>query len=241
VSDERFLSRWARRKAQHRQQQGAGGGPGDAAAKPGAGVPTEVVPPVEAPSSGAGAAGEPAGAAPATGSQAVSASASVASVADQAPAAPAPLPDPESLTPDSDFTQFMRSGVAPQARNAALKRLFSDPHFNQMDGLDVYIDDYGRPDPIPAVMLRRLNQARSLRLFDDDDDVGVDERMAEAPPAGVEPPDPAAGPVTGEAVPTAVPAPAAEAGGEEADAAAPLDAPRAEGEAAASRGDPPRA
>jgi hypothetical protein len=173
----------------------------------------------------------------------VSASASVASVADQAPAAPAPLPDPESLTPDSDFTMFMRSGVDPQARNAALKRLFSDPHFNQMDGLDVYIDDYGRPDPIPAAMLRRLNQARSLRLFDEDEDEDgrVDERVDEVPPAGVEPPGPAAGTVTGEAVPEAACGPAAEAGGEEADAAAPLDAPRAEGEAAASRGDPSRA
>jgi hypothetical protein len=32
-------------------------------------------------------------------------------------------------------------------RNAALKKLFTDPHFNVMDGLDVYIDDYGKPDP----------------------------------------------------------------------------------------------
>ena len=47
-----------------------------------------------------------------------------------------------------------------------MKKLFSDPHFNVMDGLDTYIDDYGKPDPIPLSMLRRMNQsagARSLR------------------------------------------------------------------------------
>ena len=32
-----------------------------------------------------------------------------------------------------------------------MKKLFSDPHFNVMDGLDTYIDDYGKPDPLPLV------------------------------------------------------------------------------------------
>ena len=44
--------------------------------------------------------------------------------------------------------------------NAALKKLFSDPHFNVMDGLDTYIDDYGKPDPIPPSMLRAHSQNR---------------------------------------------------------------------------------
>ena len=51
-----------------------------------------------------------------------------------------------------------------------MRRLFTDPHFNKMDGLDIYIDDYGKPDPIPMAMLRMMNQARSLGLFSDDDD-----------------------------------------------------------------------
>jgi hypothetical protein len=38
-----------------------------------------------------------------------------------------------------------------------------------MDGLDVYIDDYSKPDPIPAAFLRALNQARGLRLFEDEE------------------------------------------------------------------------
>ena len=29
-----------------------------------------------------------------------------------------------------------------------------------MDGLDTYIDDYGKPDPIPMPMLRQMNQSQ---------------------------------------------------------------------------------
>jgi len=78
-----------------------------------------------------------------------------------------PLPPLESLTPQSDFRPFLRAGVAPQMRNAALKKLFADPHFNVMDGLDVYIEDYNLTTPIAENTMRRLVQARTLRLFDD--------------------------------------------------------------------------
>ena len=54
-----------------------------------------------------------------------------------------------------------------------MKKLFSDPHFNVMDGLDTYIDDYGKPDPIPLSMLRRMNQAAVLGLFDDEVDAAA--------------------------------------------------------------------
>ena len=56
----------------------------------------------------------------------------------------------------------------PQVKNAAMKKLFADPHFNVMDGLDTYIDDYGRADPIPKAMLRQMVQARVLGLLDDE-------------------------------------------------------------------------
>lgn len=78
----------------------------------------------------------------------------------------APLPAVESLTPGSDFRPFMRAGIDSATRNAALKRLFADPQFNVMDGLDVYIDDYGKAEPIPEAMLRRLVEEQASRLFD---------------------------------------------------------------------------
>ena len=77
-------------------------------------------------------------------------------------AAPVELPPVESLTPDSDFSLFMRPQVQPALRQAALKKLFTDPHFNLMDGLDIYIDDYTRPDPIAASIVAELTQFRNL-------------------------------------------------------------------------------
>ena len=80
--------------------------------------------------------------------------------------APLTLEDAHALTPESDFRPFAVRGVAPEVRNAAMKKLFSDPHFNVMDRLDTYIDDYSQPDPIPREMLRKLASAKFLGLFD---------------------------------------------------------------------------
>jgi len=80
-----------------------------------------------------------------------------------------PLPtmaDVAGLTRQSDYARFVLPGVEPGVKNAALKKLFADPHFNIMDGLDTYIDDYGKPDPIPLSMLRAMNQSAVLGLFD---------------------------------------------------------------------------
>ena len=86
-----------------------------------------------------------------------------------APAEPPPtLEDTHLLTPASDFSRFVRPDVEPAVRNAALKKLFTDPHFNVQDGLDVYIGDYTQPDPIPSAMLRSLESVRSLGLFRDE-------------------------------------------------------------------------
>jgi len=82
------------------------------------------------------------------------------------------LPSLESLGFDSDYSPFMRGDVDPGLRMSALKKLFSDPHFNRMDGLDIYIGDYTQPDPIPRAMLARLNQSRLLGLFEEEKEAG---------------------------------------------------------------------
>lgn len=79
---------------------------------------------------------------------------------------PLSLDDVKALTPESDFGAFAARGVDPQVRNAAMKKLFSDPRYNVMDGLDVYIDDYTRPDPLPEAMVRQLASAKFLKLFE---------------------------------------------------------------------------
>ena len=76
-------------------------------------------------------------------------------------AAPA-LPPVESLTFDADFTGFMKADVDPGLRRAALKKLFADPRFNVMDGLDTYIDDYTKFEPLDAETARSLVSARYI-------------------------------------------------------------------------------
>ena len=75
---------------------------------------------------------------------------------------PHALPPLESLTPHSDFSAFLRPGVEPGTRAQALKTLFSDPALYPMDRLDVYIDDYSQPDPLPEGWLEKLNQYAAL-------------------------------------------------------------------------------
>ena len=91
-------------------------------------------------------------------------------------ASTAEITDPESLlanlTPDSDFGQFLRQEIGEEVRRKAMKTLFADPHFNVMDGLDTYIDDYTISDPIPEAMLVTLTQARGL-LFDAPEEAAV--------------------------------------------------------------------
>jgi hypothetical protein len=77
------------------------------------------------------------------------------------------LQDAQALTPQSDFAPFVARDVAPEVRNAAMKKLFADPHYQVMDRLDTYIDDYSQADPIPESMLRQMASAKFLQLFED--------------------------------------------------------------------------
>ena len=98
------------------------------------------------------------------------------------PPAAAPLPtmdDVGRLTSDSDFSAFVARGVDAAVRRTALKKLFADPHFNTMDRLDVYIDDYTKPSPVSAAMLASLAHAkRALQRTAD----ALDELTAEEDP-----------------------------------------------------------
>jgi Protein of unknown function (DUF3306) len=149
VSDDTFLSRWAKRKAAVREGR----------AQP----PEPVLPPPVAPAS-----------LPVVAPVASAESAERPDTSPPPPSQPAePLPtleDVATLTPGSDFTRFIAPNVDPAVKNAAMKKLFADPHFNVMDGLDTYIDDYGKPDPIPLSMLKRMAQSHVLGLFAEQDD-----------------------------------------------------------------------
>ena len=80
-----------------------------------------------------------------------------------------------------DFSAFMKPDVDPAVQQAALKKMFTDPHFNVMDGLDIYIDDYSKPDPLPPGMLQRLAQSDMLNLFRNKPEVVAAEESAVKP------------------------------------------------------------
>jgi hypothetical protein len=92
---------------------------------------------------------------------------------------PEPLPPVESLTHESDFAPFMKAEVDPGLKRQAFKKLIEDPRYNVMDGLDVYIDDYSKPDPLPEGWLEKMNQVKHLGIFKPAED---EAEAASAPP-----------------------------------------------------------
>lgn len=81
--------------------------------------------------------------------------------ADPAPVLPT-LDDVARLDASSDFSTFVSQGVDKDVRRLAMKKLFSDPHFNLVDKLDVYMDDYNKPSPMSAGMLAALHHTKNL-------------------------------------------------------------------------------
>ncbi len=141
--DNGFLSRWSRRKAMVRSGQPLPPDPLPAASQPPAPISALAQPEPEPPE-----VSEP--------------------LVNEAPQQPVPtLDDVADLTPQSDFKPFVARHVPADVRNAAVKKLFADPHFNVMDGLDIYIDDYTKSEPIPADMLAKMVGAQFLKLVDE--------------------------------------------------------------------------
>jgi hypothetical protein len=104
--------------------------------------------------------------------------------------APAPvLPPVDKLTPESDFSGFMHPKVEDALRRAALKKLFSDPHFNTPDPFEAYSGDWTGGEPISEELLATLNQARTL-LFDHNDEKKEEQPAAAPENAEAEKPKP---------------------------------------------------
>lgn len=132
MSEEGFLKRWSRRKAS--AGEAAGSETAQAPVRPAA--PVQPAPPPVPP-------------------QAPPAQARAADVP------PPTIEDVARLTPGSDFSAFVGQGVDKSVQRLALKKLFADPHFHVMDGLDMYMDDYNKPSPMSAAMLAALEHAKS--------------------------------------------------------------------------------
>ena len=140
--NERFLSRWSRLK---RAQAESAGGSSAGETKP-----------VERTPDGSAVASAPIAAHATSAADASTITGRADVSATQA------LPAIDSLTMDSDYAQFFQPKVPESLRRAAVKKLFADPHFNIMDGLDTYIADYTKSDPIPPDMLAKMWNLRDI-------------------------------------------------------------------------------
>lgn len=138
AGDESFLARWSRLKREART-----GPSGDAPQHPQAQPPGAT-----GPSPAAGASEARAGESP----------------KERVPV----LPPLEELAPDSDFAPFMRAKIDEALRRAALKKLFSDPHFNVPDPWEAYSIDFTQAEPVPPEMLKELAHARRLLFADEE-------------------------------------------------------------------------
>jgi len=159
MAEEGFLRRWARRKTEVRE----GREPLPDPAPP--------PPPVAVPAA-------PAASALATDTPRQP---TMAPVPEAVPVNPLPtMDDVATLDKDSDFSAFVARGVDQAVRRSALKKLFADPHFNVMDKLDVYIDDYTKPSPMSEAMLASLEHAKSVFMKMVEDEPAAPEEELKA-------------------------------------------------------------
>ena len=88
------------------------------------------------------------------------------------------LPPVDKLTPESDFAPFMHPKVTDAVRRVALKKLFSDPHFNVPDPYEAYSGDWTGGDPISEELLKTLNQARTVLYREEEEARQADKERA---------------------------------------------------------------
>jgi len=89
-----------------------------------------------------------------------------------------PLQPVEELNADSDFKPFMNAKVDPATRRSALKKLFTDAHYNIPDPFEAYSEDYTQSEPIPLEMLKAINRVRDVAVKGSEK-VEEEERLAE--------------------------------------------------------------
>jgi len=160
---ELFLSRWSRVKTEARRQEARSVVATGDAARPAAPSGDSAPPGVE-------------GAAPGAESAATGVDAASAREPQELP----PLDTLDGLA--SDYRGFLQPGVDDTLRRDALKKLFADPHFNNIDPYEAYSGDYTQFEPIDAAMLKTIEHAKGL-LFDEKPDSDR-EAPGEPDPAG---------------------------------------------------------
>ncbi|MDW3206229.1 MAG: DUF3306 domain-containing protein [Alphaproteobacteria bacterium] len=188
MSQDRFLSRWSRRKAQNRRSKPVAGvavAEAEDARDDGlqtldvsAEAPVKTKPPAR---------DDRAGAAPEEGAPQEPVELTEGELRRQAEELG--LPDPETLGPDSDFKQFMAPDVPGQLRNLALRRLWrSNPVLANLDGLVDYGEDFTDAARVVANMQTAYQVGRGYRRDEpEEEEVAETETVEELQEAGGDP------------------------------------------------------
>ncbi|PKG72910.1 DUF3306 domain-containing protein [Shewanella sp. GutCb] len=80
------------------------------------------------------------------------------------------LPDPEKIEVGGSFASFMGANVDPAAKSAALKALWKQPHFSEIDGLLEYALDYSNQPKLSAEVSAELAKKVFRHVVEEKDD-----------------------------------------------------------------------
>ncbi|QYJ82518.1 DUF3306 domain-containing protein [Shewanella aegiceratis] len=89
------------------------------------------------------------------------------------------LPDPEKIEVGGSFASFMADNVDPDAKTAALRALWKQPHYHEIDGLLEYALDYTDQPKLTAEVSAELAKKVFRHLTKDDEAVEAAAETAE--------------------------------------------------------------
>ncbi len=89
------------------------------------------------------------------------------------------LPNPEEIEIGGSFAKFMGANVDPAAKTAALRALWKQPHFNEIDGLLEYALDYSNQPRLTPEVSAEL--AQKVFRFITKENEESDEDLASIP------------------------------------------------------------
>lgn len=92
------------------------------------------------------------------------------------------LPDPEKIEVGGSFASFMADNVDPNAKTAALRALWKQPHYNEIDGLLEYALDYSNQPKLSADVSAELAKKvfrHVIKDKDEQEEVTAEEMTAE--------------------------------------------------------------
>lgn len=87
------------------------------------------------------------------------------------------LPDPEKIEVGGSFASFMGANVSPEAKSAALKALWKQPQYNEIDGLLEYALDYSNQPKLSPEVSAELAKKVFRHVMKDKDETEEEQEL----------------------------------------------------------------